>query len=110
MANPIVHIDISGPDEAAQHRFYAELFGWSVDSKGPGYALLGTPTGSPNGALIEAEEASVTFGVGVPDLEASVATAVTLGARVVMPPTNNGWVTKAQVCDPGGNVVTLIQS
>ena len=32
-----------------------------------------------------------------------------LGGEVVMPPTDNGWVVKAQVRDPAGNVLTLIQ-
>jgi len=27
-----------------------------------------------------------------------------------MPATDNGWVTKAQVSDPAGNLVTLIQA
>jgi hypothetical protein len=27
---------------------------------------------------------------------------------VVMPATDNGWVVKAQVADPAGNLVTLI--
>ena len=31
------------------------------------------------------------------------------GGAVVMEPTDNGWVTKAQVTDPAGNVVTLIE-
>jgi predicted enzyme related to lactoylglutathione lyase len=110
MADPVVHIDISGPGEEAQHRFYGELFGWSVDPRGPGYALLRTGDDSPNGALIESENASVTVGVAVGDLDAAVAHAVELGGNVVMPPTDNGWVTKAQVSDPAGNVITLIQA
>jgi predicted enzyme related to lactoylglutathione lyase len=110
MTDGIVHIDIAGPDEAAQHRFYAELFGWTVEPKGPGYALLRTPDGSPDGALVEAETGSVTFGVAVADLADAVARAGALGATVVMPPTDNGWVVKAQVCDPAGNLVTLLQS
>jgi uncharacterized protein len=110
MSNPIVHIDIAGPDEEAQRRFYAELFGWTVAPQGPGYALVTTPDGSPDGALVEAETGSVTFGVAVADLAAAVALASRLGASVVMPPTDNGWVVKAQVSDPAGNVVTLIQS
>ena len=109
MADPIVHFDITGPDETAQHRFYAELFGWSVDPKGPGYALVGTPGGSPDGALMEAETATVTIGIAVPDLDDAVARARKLGGAVVMPRTDNGWVVKAQVSDPAGNVVTLIQ-
>jgi uncharacterized protein len=110
MSNPIVHLDIAGPDEEAQRRFYAELFGWTVAPQGPGYALVTTPDGSPDGALVEAETGSVTFGVAVADLAAAVALASRLGASVVMPPTDNGWVVKAQVSDPAGNVVTLIQS
>ena len=109
-SHPIVHIDIAGPDEAAQQRFYADLLGWSVDPKGPGYALLTTPAGSPNGALIEAETASVTVGVAVPDLDAALARVNALGGVVTMPSTDNGWVVKAQVTDPAGNVLTLIQA
>jgi predicted enzyme related to lactoylglutathione lyase len=110
MADPVVHIDITGPGEEAQHRFYGSLFGWTVEPRGPGYALLRTGDDSPNGALIESENASVTVGVAVADLDASVKLAVDLGGAVAMPPTDNGWVTKAQVTDPAGNVITLIQA
>ena len=110
MSNPIVHIDVAGPDEEAQRRFYAELFGWTVAPQGPGYALVSTPDGSPDGALVQADSGSVTFGVAVADLDAAVAQASRLGGGVVMPPTDNGWVVKAQVRDPAGNLVTLIQS
>ena len=110
MVDPVVHLDIAGPDEPAQHRFYAELFGWSVEPRGPGYALLRTGDDGPNGSLVEAEAASVTFGVAVADLEDSIAQAVALGGKITMPPTDNGWIVKAQVSDPAGNVLTLIQA
>src|SRR5262245_18159264 len=110
MADPVVHIDITGPDETAQHRLYSDLFNWTVEPRGPGYALLRTGGDSPNGALVESETASVTIGVAVADLGTSVELAVTLGGTIVMPPTDNGWVVKAQVADPAGNVVTLIQA
>jgi predicted enzyme related to lactoylglutathione lyase len=109
MAFPIVHIDITGPDEQAQQRFYAEFLGWSVDPKGPGYALVTTPDGGPDGALIEAEAGGVSFGVAVPDLDAALTRVAELGGAVTMPRTDNGWVVKAQVADPAGNVMTLIQ-
>jgi predicted enzyme related to lactoylglutathione lyase len=109
MSHRIVHFDIAGPDEPAQQRFYADVFGWTVDVKGPGYALVGTPSGGPDGALVEAEAAAVTLGVGVSDLAEAVQRAVAAGGSVRMPPTDNGWVVKAQVCDPAGNVLTLIQ-
>jgi len=109
MQSPVVHFDITGPNEKEQHLFYAALLGWRVDAKGPGYALVQTPDGGPNGALIDAETASVAIGVAVADLDAALAHAVELGGSVLMPRTDNGWVVKAQVADPAGNVLTLIQ-
>jgi predicted enzyme related to lactoylglutathione lyase len=108
MPSRIVHVDISGSDEPAQHSFYADLFGWAVDAKGPGYALFRSPELA--GALIEADGPAVVLGIGVGDLAAAVARAVELGGTVVVPPMNNGWVTKAQVTDPAGNPVNLIQT
>jgi predicted enzyme related to lactoylglutathione lyase len=110
MSDAIVHIDIAGPDSPAQHRFYQGLFDWEVDEKGPGYALLRTPDGSPDGALVEADAGSVTVGVAVADLAVALERAVSLGGTVVMPSTDNGWVVKAQVTDPAGNLLTLIQA
>jgi predicted enzyme related to lactoylglutathione lyase len=108
MTNAIVHFDISGPNEHAVRSFYQDLLGWKVDPQGPGYALVETPSGL-RGSLVEAEAPQVTLGVSVVDLATAVAEAERLGGAIVMPPTDNGWVVKAQVRDPAGNVVTLIQ-
>jgi predicted enzyme related to lactoylglutathione lyase len=108
-ANAVVHFDIAGPDEGPLRHFYAELLGWDVRPQGPGYALVASP-GGLGGAIVEQERAAVVLGVAVDDLEAAVRRAEPLGATVVMPPTDNGWVTKAQVQDPAGNLITLIQS
>ncbi|MEM9036890.1 MAG: VOC family protein [Actinomycetota bacterium] len=109
MTRPLVHFDISGPDESSLHHFYAELLDWEVRPMGPGYALIDTGDGSPNGAVVEAPSPSFVLGVAVPDLEAAVAEATGLGGRVVMPPTDNGFVKKAQVEDPAGNVLTFVE-
>ena len=106
--NGIAHFDVFGPDPERLHAFYAGVFGWEVDAKGPGYALVHTPEGSPDGAVVEADQAALTIGVVVPDIEAAVAAAVERGGAVVMPPTDNGWVVKAQVTDPAGNRLSLI--
>jgi predicted enzyme related to lactoylglutathione lyase len=106
--NAIVHFDICGPHEAAVHTFYRDLLGWKVDPQGPGYALVETPSGL-RGSIVDAEAAQLTLGVGIADLAAAVTEAERLGGTVVMPPTDNGWVVKAQVRDPAGNVLTLIQ-
>ena len=109
VANGVGHFDIAGPDLPVLGRFYSSVFGWSVDARGPGYALVQTPEGAVNGAIIESETSALTLGVVVPDIEAAVAEAGRSGGGVVMPVTDNGWVKKAQVADPAGNVITLIQ-
>ena len=107
-ANAVAHFDVFGPEPERLHAFYAGVFGWDVDVRGPGYALVRTPGDSPDGAVVEAERAALTIGVVVPDIEAAVAAAVERGGTVVMPPTDNGWVVKAQVSDPAGNRISLI--
>ena len=104
----IVHFDVAGPDEAALHRFYAGVLDWRVEPQGPGYALARTPEGGPDGAVVEGSDASLTLGVAVDDLEATVARVAELGGEVLMPPTDNGWVVKALVVDPAGNRLSLI--
>lgn len=106
----IAHFDVAGPDTARLHRFYGGVFGWEVAEQGPGYALVRTPEGSADGAVVEADDASLTLGVAVEDLGAALAAAAELGGEVIMPATDNGWVVKGQVADPAGNVVTLIQA
>ena len=104
----IVHFDVAGPDEAALHRFYAGVLDWRVEPQGPGYALVRTPEGGPDGAVVEGSDASLTLGVAVDDLDATVARVTELGGEVLMPPTDNGWVVKALVVDPAGNRLSLI--
>lgn len=108
-ANAVVHFDIGGPHEEILHRFYGGLLDWRVEPRGPGYALVRTP-GGLGGAIVEAEGPGVTLGVVVPDLEQALVRAGDLGGTVTMPPTDNGWVTKAQVRDPAGNVLNLTQA
>ena len=103
----IGHFDIAGGDIAGLSSFYRDVLGWAVEDRGPGYAQVETP--SLRGALVEAPESSLTLGVVVDDLDAALLDAAAAGGSVVMPATDNGWVRKAQVADPAGNVLTLIQ-
>lgn len=107
--NSVGHFDICGPDLALLAPFYAALFGWQVQPRGPGYAQLATPEGGPDGALVEEPEPRLTLGVVVPDLATALQTATAQGGAVAMPATDNGWVRKAQVRDPAGNLLTLIE-
>jgi len=103
----IGHFDVTGPELESLSAFYTGVLGWEVTPRGPGYAQLTTP--QLNGALAETPEPSLTIGVVVEDLDEALARTVKMGGAVVMPATDNGWVTKAAVKDPAGNTVTLIQ-
>jgi predicted enzyme related to lactoylglutathione lyase len=105
-----VHFDIAGPDTDILREFYAAVMSWSVQSQGPGYALIETGGVGPNGAIVETEEASITIGLAVADLGATLADAERRGGTIIMPATDNGWVVKAQIKDPAGNFITLIQA
>ena len=107
--NGIGHFDVAGPDIAALQGFYAGVLGWQITPRGPGYAMLATPEGGPDGALVEAEVAALTIGIVVPDLDKALSDAEAKGGAVAMPAVDNGWVKKAQVRDPAGNLLTLIQ-
>jgi predicted enzyme related to lactoylglutathione lyase len=96
------------PDLDALGNFYRSVLGWEPLPQGPGYTLLRTPDDGPNGALNEADAPAVTIGVAVDDPDQAVAAAAASGGSVEMPPTDNGWVVKAQVRDPAGNLLTLI--
>jgi len=105
----IAHFDISGPEVERLGPFYSAVFGWKLDQKGPGYSLVETPDGSPNGAVSETPEASLTIGVTVEDLAATLKEVEAKGGKTVMPMTDNGWVKKAQIADVAGNILTLIE-
>lgn len=104
----LAHFEILGPDDEPLVAFYHDLLGWQTDRQGPGYTLV-HPEGGPGGAIVESPENRVTLGVAVADLDAAVARVVDLGGEVLMPPTDNGWVTRALVTDPAGNTLSLIQ-
>ncbi|MFZ0169619.1 MAG: VOC family protein [Candidatus Dormiibacterota bacterium] len=108
MTARLAHFEILGPDDRSLVAFYHDLLGWPTDSQGPGYTLV-HPEGGPGGAIVESPDSRVTLGVTVADLDATVARVRDLGGQILMPPTDNGWVTRALVTDPGGNALSLIQ-
>lgn len=108
MTARLAHFEITAPDDTRLVAFYGDLLGWPTARRGPGYTLVKPPQGT-SGAIVEGPEARVTLGVSVEDLDAAVARAAELGGTVVMPATDNGWVVKALISDPAGNLLSLIQ-
>jgi predicted enzyme related to lactoylglutathione lyase len=112
MPNPVVHFEISGKDEKKLHDFYARLFDWHVsyDEK-MSYATVETHDGGINGGIGPAHDAQrVTFYVQVPDLQAALTKAESLGGKMVMPPMEiPNVVALAQFTDPEGNLIGLVR-
>src|SRR3954467_1936669 len=115
MENRIGWFEIIGGDADRLHRFYADMFGWKIAANnemkygtvsdaeaGIGGGIGPDPQGGPG---------YVTIYIMVDDINASVAKAEKLGAKVVMSPTALAefGVTFALFADPAGHVVGLMQ-
>jgi hypothetical protein len=88
MPHPVVHTEIRSADPDATRAFYTELFDWKVASEGayPGYTFIDTGAESGPYVAISPRQAStdeVLFFVGVADVAASLAKAVSLGGTIV---------------------------
>lgn len=121
MGQPVVHFEVVGKDGAKLQSYYAEMFDWKVDANNPmNYGLVdregnvsseGVGVGGGIGQGPEGYEGHVTFYVEVPDVEAALQKAESLGGtRVMGPETIMAGVTLGQFTDPEGNVVGLTQS
>jgi predicted enzyme related to lactoylglutathione lyase len=115
MGQPVVHFEVIGKDGKKLQSYYAELFGWKIDVANPmNYGLVaaegsGIPGGIGGGP--EGYEGHVTFYVEVPDVEAALAKAESLGGtRIFGPDTIMEDVTLGQFSDPEGHVIGLTQA
>ena len=97
MGQPVVHFEIVGKDGDKLRSYYSELFGWEFgDAIGPtNYAVVprdgntnsdGVGIGGGVGTGPEGYEGHVTFYVEVPDVEAALAKAESLGGTRMMGP------------------------
>jgi predicted enzyme related to lactoylglutathione lyase len=103
------YFEIGTPDPAATKAFYERVFGWRIEP----------PTGPANYSMIDAAEGGVwdtsesgggayaVFYVHVEDVAATVETAVSLGATVVIPVTDNGTILFAHLLDPQGSRIAV---
>jgi predicted enzyme related to lactoylglutathione lyase len=111
--NPVVHWEIGARDAAATGKFYSELFGWTVDTGMPGYGLVAAQEVGIGGGIMQAPEGVppyVSFYVSVDDLQASLDKATSLGANVVVPPTEIPGVGQfAMFLDPEGRAMGIIK-
>ena len=121
MGQPVVHFEVVGKDGEKLQRYYAELFDWKVDSDNPmNYGMVAREDneaadgnlgiGGGIGQGPEGYEGHVTFYVAVPDVEAALQRAESLGGTRVMGPENiMDMVELGQFKDPEGNVIGVVK-
>jgi predicted enzyme related to lactoylglutathione lyase len=122
MGNPVVHFEIIGSDPAKLRGFYNELFGWDFDTSGSVAAAVsesgnygftepgGDPAGIPGGVGGGSGfEPHIVFYVGVPDVEAALTKAESLGATRTLDPARAPGrdLVVAHFTDPEGNLIGI---
>jgi uncharacterized protein len=120
MGQPVVHFEIVAKDTAKVQSYYAELFGWEIDADNPvGYGVVPregntNPEGIGIGGGIargpEGYDGHVTFYVEVPDVEAALAKAESLGgSRMMGPEQPMEGVEIGLFNDPEGHLVGVVK-
>jgi predicted enzyme related to lactoylglutathione lyase len=120
MGQPVVHFEIIGKDPERLRSFYGDLFGWDFDTSGQVSETVSEPTNygfvyPPTDATAIAGgvgggpsyDAHVVFYVGVPDVEAALQQAESLGgARRMGPDQAPGRdLVIGHFTDPEGNLI-----
>jgi uncharacterized protein len=106
MAQPIVFIDIAGPDDEALAGFYSSVFGWNLNQEGK----FAVPVSSPIHAAIRKDPAEKRIYIGVPDVTACLSLIEQTGGTVDVPRFEvPGVVVLGLFRDPAGNPMGLVE-
>jgi len=114
-SNRIVHFEIPANQPEALTRFYGDVFGWTfqkMQMPGPEYWMCTTGSGEAgmSGAVMQRQHPQQPWMnyVDVESIDATIATATTLGAKVALPRTEvPGMGAYAAITDPQGNICGL---
>jgi predicted enzyme related to lactoylglutathione lyase len=120
MGQPVVHFEIIGKDGEQIQSYYSELFGWEIDADNPmNYGVVqregntnadGVGIGGGIGLGPEGYDGHVTFYVEVPDVEAALAKAESLGgSRTMGPEQVTDEVEIGLFVDPEGHTVGVMR-
>ena len=121
MGDPVVHFEVVGQDAEKLQRYYSDLFGWQINADNPlSYGIVaregntsaeGVGIGGGIAAGPEGYGGHVTFYVEVPDVEAALVKAESLGGtRMMGPETIMDGVELGHFADPEGHVVGVVKS
>jgi predicted enzyme related to lactoylglutathione lyase len=120
MGQPVVHFEIIGKDAGKLQSFYSELFGWEINADNPAnYGLVrregnvnadGVGIGGGVGTGPEGYDGHVTVYIEVPDVEAALARAESLGGTRTMGPEKvMDQVEIGLFVDPEGHTVGVVK-
>jgi predicted enzyme related to lactoylglutathione lyase len=121
MGQPVVHFEIVGKDGGKLQSYYSKLFGWQISADNPmNYGIVqrdgntnpeGIGIGGGVGTGPEGYSGHVTFYIEVPDVEAALAKAESLGgSRVMGPEKVMESIEIGQFTDPEGHLVGVVKS
>jgi predicted enzyme related to lactoylglutathione lyase len=121
MGQPVVHFEIVGKDGDKLRSYYGDLFGWEFDTDNPmNYGIVqrdgntsadGIGIGGGVGQGPEGSEGHVTFYIQVPEVEAALAKAESLGgSRVMGPMAVAEGVEIGLFTDPEGHLVGVVNT
>jgi uncharacterized protein len=121
MSHPVVHFEVIGKDPDRLRAYFGELFGWQFDTPSPVATEVSEPdrygfldliatadgTGIRGGVGGGAtHQPHALFYVGVPDVEAALQRAESLGGtRVLGPVTSPSGLVVGHFTDPEGNLM-----
>jgi uncharacterized protein len=110
MGQPVIHFEVIGSDGGRLQSYYADLFGWEIDASNPlKYGLVGNAgiAGGIAGSPSPDYPGHVTFYVEVPDVEAALARAESLGGKRVYGPDKvpGQEIELGQFTDPEGHLI-----
>ena len=113
MGNPVVHFEIGVKDDKAASKFYADLFGWNINSDNPAnYGMVDTDSSGEGigGGIAKPPEGGpyTTVYVNVDDVQAKLDQAEKLGAKTIVPPMQVPEGPEIAIfTDPDGNMIGL---
>jgi uncharacterized protein len=121
MGQPVVHFEIIGKHPQSLRDYYSDLFGWEFDTPSPVAQEVSEPESYGFLDLVTAEdgtgirggvgggpsyESHAVFYVGVPNVEAALQQAESLGGKRVMgPATSPSGLVVGHFTDPEGTLI-----
>jgi predicted enzyme related to lactoylglutathione lyase len=121
MGQPVVHFEVIGKDGEKLRGFYSDLFGWEIDASNPmNYGIVqrdgnvtpeGVGIGGGVGTGPEGYPGHVTFYIEVPDVEAALVKAESLGGtRTMGPEKMTEEVEIGLFTDPEGHLIGVVKT